>query len=111
MADPTWRIIYSDFFKFDSTEGTPDDAPAYGVFGVLQELKGGETELIMGSDWYYHLTSDGRWYGGDDYGVRERLRNRERFTGFLQGRWVSRETLNDLMFEAKNDQDFHNPIG
>ncbi len=112
MAEPTWKIIYADGAQRESLEfDSPDDVPAYGVYSIVQRLADDTSEVIIGWDWYYHLTEANRWFGGDKYGVLERLRERQAFTGFCQGRWVTREESFDLMGLAKNDAQFPNLIG
>ncbi len=106
-----WRIYYHDGSTFDSDDGTPDDAPAYGVIWILQRIPFGRefiNELVVWGVFYHYIPGD-RWYGGDDYGLRERLRDHTPIEGVCQGRLIDFEEFNTAMTAAYNDPDFPNP--
>lgn len=108
-----WRIYYHDGSTFDSDDGVPDAAPAYGVIFVLQKVPWGRStrnEIIGWIDFYYFVTGD-RWYGSDHYGLRERLRDRDSLEGVCQGRILDFETFNDIGSAAKTDPDFPDLVG
>ena len=108
-----WRIYYHDGSTFDSDDGPPDDVPPFGVIVILHRVPFGDgerNELIIWGDFYYYITGD-RWYGGDQFGLRERLRDHTSIEGVCQGRLISREALNTIVAAAKRDPDLPNAQG
>jgi hypothetical protein len=108
-----WKIYYHDGSTFDSDDGSPDDAPAYGVLSVLHRVPFEDrerNEFIIYGDFYYYITGD-RWYGGDDYGLREHLRDHTPLEGVCQGRLIDFEAFNNVMKIVKRDSDFPDAVG
>jgi hypothetical protein len=101
----TWKIYYVDRSTFSSEDGTPKEAPAFGVITIVQRVEGGErpTARLDGEDFYYWVPSVGRWFGGDEYGIRERLRNREEVVALKQGRLVLYDEFCEICAAASND--------
>ncbi len=101
-----WRIYYSDESTFDSSQGSPQDAPAYGVICIIysNELVG---RIIMHRwDWYYWVPDEGQWWGSDLFGVLDRLLHRLPTIALCQGRNVSNKTYSKIMGMADKDKDF-----
>ena len=101
-----WRIYYSDGSTFDSSQGTPDEAPAFGVAVILQFSDNDRRrEALCGAD-YYLCTSSGVWVGADFAGLLDRLIHRLPFSGFLVGRWDPRDQYFAILRTAEKDSDF-----
>ena len=55
-----WKIYHEDGTTFDSTQGQPWDAPAYGVMCIGQGLENG-TNNIDNGHWYIWRTDLQSW--------------------------------------------------
>ncbi len=64
-----WRIYYSDS-TFDSTDGSPYDAPGRGVQCLLSYEDDVGVLFHRGTDFYWW---DGQWFGGDIFGLYDYL--------------------------------------
>jgi len=101
-----WRIYYSGGVTFDSSQGSPDDAPAFGVQVILQfGDRDRRRESISNAD-YYVYTPSGFWVGSDLMGVIDRLANRVPFSGLLVGRWDPRDEFLEILRTSEQDPDF-----
>jgi hypothetical protein len=101
-----WRVYYSDGSTFDSSQGTPDDAPAFGVQEILQLADDGRIrDVVTGADFYLYC-EDGKWTGSDLVGLIERLANRIPFSGTLIGRWEPVDVYQAILRTAEEDTDF-----
>lgn len=106
MSAIDWRVYYSDFTTFDSSQGDPEDVPAYGVVCITQRdsLTG---RLIMHKwDWYYYVPEDSLWWGSDTFGLLDRLCHRLPAVAVCQGRNVSNADYRLIMEMADKDKDF-----
>jgi len=101
-----WRIYYSDGTTFDSTQGSPDEAPAFGVQVILQLSDGGRRRESVSNADYYVYTPSGFWVGADLTGILDRLANRLPFSGFLIGRWDPRDEFLGILRTSEKDPDF-----
>ena len=100
-----WRIYYSGGTTFDSSQGSPDDAPAWGVQVILQlSDKDRRRESIANADYYVYQS--GFWVGSDLPGIIDRLANKVSFSGFLVGRWDPRDEFLALIRKSEKDTDF-----
>ena len=101
-----WRIYYSDGSTFDSSQGTPDDAPAFGVHVILQLADNGRLrDPVVGAD-YYLFSESGKWVGADLVALIEKLANRVPFSGFLVGRWEPTDEYLAVLRKSEKDADF-----
>lgn len=104
-----WRIYYSDN-TFDSSQGTLEDAPAFGVVCIVSPNDLVGRVILHRHDFYYWVPPDGNvkgyWSGGDARGVFDRLLFRLPFMALLEGRNVRREVFNKVMVDADKDPDF-----
>lgn len=66
-----WIIYYDDKSTFDSTQGEPKDAPAWGVQVIAQEDDLVGRYFIQGHNYYWWLR--GYWVGGDRDGLLDYL--------------------------------------
>ena len=88
-----WRIYYADGSTFDSSEGEPEDATAFGVVVIAQtrapdDVHGLERELQHGWDWYWWHAERGEWWGSDIHGLLDHLLHRTPVRAVVQGRSV-----------------------
>ena len=68
----SWRVYYDGGGTFSSDEGTPADAPAWGVLVILDTEPETEGQTIVTQKDYY-LRADGGWLGVDFTGLLDRL--------------------------------------
>lgn len=101
-----WRIYYADGSTFDNLQGDPEDAPAFGVIAVVQPDERVGRQVIHQWDWYYWNSDAGQWWGGNLFGVLDRLLNRLPLGALLQGRMESSEKYSEIINRATNDPDF-----
>lgn len=101
-----WRIFYDNDTCFDSTQGKPVDAPAFGIICIVQRSKTVGRTIMHGWDWYYHVPEEHAWWGSDTFGLFDRLLHRLPTEAVLQGRMVSRERFAEIMGWADKDPDF-----
>lgn len=67
----TWRIYYAGGATFSSDDGSPQDAPPWGVLCAIMQHELGGKYLLGGCDYYWH-DGDG-WLGGNLIGLIDRL--------------------------------------
>jgi len=105
-----WRIYYGDNSTFDSSQGNPEDAPAYNVQIIVQPDKPGArsvgTEALRLHDWYYWRTDEEKWVGGDLHGILDLFLSREPIKALCQGRRIPTKLFDELYLKAKHDPDF-----
>lgn len=67
-----WRIYYDGGATFSSEDGSPFDAPAWGVLVILDKEQEREYHNpVHQRDYYLHV--DGGWVGVDFTGLLDRL--------------------------------------
>lgn len=98
---PTWRIYY-EHNSFDSNQGQPGDAPAWGVQVLVQDCPREGKHLLSGFDFYWF--SEGRWFGGDFVGLIDALARGECLVRF--GRSMKPKDFEDICQVAERDPDF-----
>ena len=99
MTALEWKIYYGDGSTFSSEDGPPDDAPTLDVQVVAQRDETVGTKLVPSKDFYWWR--DGRWYGGDLFGLFDHL---VRHGGCVKfGRYISDERYHAAMRRAKTD--------
>ena len=105
MGPPSsaWAVYYDDpALDFWSADGAPDEAPRLGVQCVAQgdELTG--RQLLIEKDYYWRNHDEGRWYGGDLWGLFDYLST----TGsksVLFGRFVHSDIFRAAVKRAQDD--------
>lgn len=98
-----WTIIYSDGTTFSSEQGSPEEAPPFGVICIPQPDPDNGRNIMHGWDWYYYNDVEGNgpmWWGCDLQGLLDRLLHRLPVKAVLQGRTVSNDVWVDLMKRA-----------
>jgi hypothetical protein len=106
-----WRILYDDGTDFDSSQGEPCDAPAYGIVCIIQRDDLVGRKIAHGWDWYYWVPQEGAWWGADIYGLLDRLLHRLPTEAICQGRMVSNKEFAIIMGRADRDPDFPKKSG
>lgn len=101
-----WRIRYDDDTTFDSSQGDPENAPAYGGITIVfpDELVG--RVIMHGWDWYYWVPSEGQWWGSTLQGLLDRYLHRLPTVALIQGRNVSNKRFTELYDASDKDPDF-----
>jgi hypothetical protein len=100
-----WRVFYEDGSTFDSSQGSPDDAPPEGFVCSLGYDKSGQRYIMHGFDFYMWDVEGDQWWGSCIHGLMDRLRRRKVY-GFIEGRTVTREKWNEIITKADGDPDF-----
>lgn len=100
-----WRIYYDHGGIFDSSMGSPAEAPAHGVICICtQDEKLGRL-VLNGFDFYcYH--EDGEWFGCDQWGMIDKLLHNLPFSAWKMGRTVRTLVFDETIRRATHDPDF-----
>ena len=101
-----WRIYYADETSFDSTDGTPQEAPSFGVICIVQPSDRVGRLVVSGYDWYYWCPDIGEWWQSDIHGVMDRLCHNLPTTAVKQGRSAPDPVYQRIISRATNDPDF-----
>ena len=101
-----WRIYYGDGSTFDNLQGSPDDAPPFGVQFIVQLCADGKRRDTLNQADYFVMLENGVWVGSDITGVLDRLIHRIPFTGLLVGRWIGTDDFDKLRLKVARDKDF-----
>ena len=101
-----WRIYYSDGSTFDDSQGTPEDAPSFGVIAI--PFPGPEVGRVImnGWDWYYWRADHEQWWGSDIHGLLDSLLHNLPITAIKQGRNISNLEFAAVLERAISDPDF-----
>lgn len=100
-----WRIYYDDGSTFDDTQGSPADAPGYGVLVIL--IADPDVGHMTLHSFDYYVFREGLWLGVDTFGLIDQILNN--FTllgGVVAGRTVSPQHFRVLLKWAERDPDF-----
>lgn len=100
-----WRIYYGDGSTFDSTQGSPEQAPSTGFIVAAGYDENGRRYLMHGWDHYCYDIASNQWWGMDTAGLMDRLR-RNVVHAYKEGRTVTRSEWLSIMRIADNDSDF-----
>ena len=99
-----WRIYY-DTQTFDSTDGSPNEAPSYGVICVVQPDK--SVGRVIVQRWDYYVFRQGEWYGHHLDGLLyELLHHADEIEAVKAGRTIETELYEEICQQANNDKDF-----
>ncbi len=99
-----WEIYYDDGTTFSDLDGTPEQAPSFGVICVVTPDETVGRIVIHKWDWYYMV--EGQWWGSDIYGVLDRLTHNLEVTALKQGRSVANHEFQRIMTEATSNPRF-----
>ena len=100
-----WRVYYADGSTFSHKDGTPEEAPGWGVVCVVQpDAKVGRNILERWDFYYFH--EDGRWWGCDQWGLIDRLAHRLPMRAVSVGRTIAETEYEKILEAARNDPEF-----
>lgn len=68
-----WRIYYDDGATFDSSQGTPQEAPGLGVQVIVQPDPDVGRVVLTRFDWYYYRFDLEQWWASDYFGLLDQL--------------------------------------
>lgn len=107
-----WRIYYDNGTTFDSSQGMPEDAPAFGVQCIVFPDKDHGRTILQRFDWYYWKRDENEWWAGDLFGVLDLFMHQPKnVTALKAGRNVSNTTFQDILHKAVHDPDFDPKTG
>jgi len=101
-----WRIYYGDGSTFDNLQGSPDEAPPFGVQFIVQIYADDKKRDTLKQADYFVMLESGTWVGSDITGILDKLIHRIPFTGLLVGRWIEVEDYEALQLKVARDKDF-----
>lgn len=64
-----WRIYYGDGSMFDSTMGSPAEAPPLDVQVINERTEKEGVVRLSAKDYYWHDARLGQWCAGDQFGL------------------------------------------
>lgn len=100
-----WRVYYDDGRTFDSDQGSPEDAPAFGFIAAVGRDESGRRYIMHGWDHYCWDVDSAQWWGMDWCGLIDRL-TMNRVYAYKLGRTITRQAFRDVMRLADADPDF-----
>lgn len=101
-----WRIYYSDESTFDSSMGSPEDAPSFGVIAVVYPDPDCGRGIVHRFDWYYYHPVDKTWWGVDVTGLHDALLHNLPLRAVKHGRLAPNAVYNRVLQAALHDPDF-----
>lgn len=101
-----WRIYYDEGLTFDSSDGEPNDAPAYGVVAICTKDDKHGRLVLNGFDFYCYHTESKEWFGCDQWGMIDKLLHNLPFASWKMGRTVRTLEFDQIIELATNDPDF-----
>lgn len=101
-----WRIYYDDGSSFDSTMGSPEDAPSYGILTIVYPDKDVGRIVMSGWDWYFYHDEEKNWWGADVHGLLDQLCHNLPVRAVKQGRNAPNDVWKKAVADATNDPDF-----
>lgn len=69
--DLRWKIYYVDGSTFSNQDGSPEDAPGWGVVAVIQEDDVTGVQVHHQHDFYCFAFEFGGWYALDYFGFAQ----------------------------------------
>ena len=101
-----WRIYYENGITFDDTDGSPVDAPPYGVVAICTRDEKHGRLVLNGFDFYCYQHESGEWFGCDQWGMIDKLLHNLPFHAWKMGRTVRTLEFDDIIYDATHDPDF-----
>lgn len=102
----TWRIYYGDGSTYSSEDGSPENAPGFGVQAIAHpdwtQGVGNVGYLVLaGYDWYAWQLEAEEWFGMNGEGsLFDQILHREPIVGICQGRRIPRARYDSILGEA-----------
>lgn len=108
MSAINWRIFYTDGSTFDSSQGSPQDAPEWGVICIVQHDADVGRTIMRRWDFYYFHPIDQNFWGCDIFGYIDIGVNGRPFTpGSLKiGCTISTPQFQEILSIADSDPAF-----
>lgn len=91
-----WAVVYDDGTVFTDKDGSPEDAPSFGVIACVSPCEELGREVIHGWDWYYFNEEFGCFWGCDLHGLLDRLLNNLAVSAVKQGRSIYTPKFREL---------------
>jgi len=101
-----WRIYYDDGSTFDSSMGTPEDAPSHGILVIVFPDEDHGRLVMQGWDWYFYHGKEKNWWGADVHGLLDQLLHNLTVRALKQGRNSPSNVWRETLVRATNDPDF-----
>ena len=98
-----WKIWFIDGTTFDSTQGSPADAPAQGVVCIAQPDVETGREIL--NRWPAYYRARGRWHRASFNSVFDRLLSRQTVNAYLEGAIPGNSQFRSIWLAAKNEID------
>ena len=101
-----WRIYYDNGDTFDSDNGSPEDAPSFGVICIVQPNELCGRTVTHGYDWYYYRTDIEEWWQSCLHGLLDGLLHNHPICAVKQGRNAPDNVYRSIIRAATEDKDF-----
>ena len=98
-----WKIYYDDKPAYS---GDPYLAPGRGVQIIVQHDPDNGKYLCFNHDYYWYLSDDDRWEGGNLFGMYDYLLTPGPDKRVIFGRIISNDRFQEIFNRAYNDSDF-----
>lgn len=111
--DLAWRIYYSDGTTFDSSMGSPSEAPGLGIAVIVQPDPDTGRVLMCKWDYYFYHQKYGQWWGADSFGIIDQLTSDRAgdVVAVKAGRTMHSPEYKELYNRAVSDPDFARKSG
>ena len=98
---PKWRVYYDDGTYSDDEVTQP-----YRVICIVQPREKTGREVL--SMYPYYVQKNDRWYPAEDLPslVQQMIYHADKIDAVVMGIWVSDETYNSIVAQAKTDEGF-----
>jgi len=103
---PEWRIYYSDGSTFDSTMGSPQEAPSLHVQVVIQKDKYYGRRICRMVDYYVWSPTINKWIDIFDSASLVQRALIEPYIVVKAGEYIEEEKYNAILIRANDDPDF-----
>ena len=107
-----WKIYYHDpnaperTTTYSSDDGSPADAPEFGVICIVQPIWGGRERTQLRGGKYYAVDEEGKWVTFNEDGLQDRKDNRIPYYHLKEGRWINDDRYGEVITKAYGDADF-----
>lgn len=99
-----WCIYYDDGSTFGIQDGSPLDAPKFGVIVIAQwDAAEKQRNLMQSWDFYYWHAESGLWWGIDEFGIIDRLMHALPIEALKQGRTIGTGQYREIMTRADKE--------
>lgn len=100
----SWRVYYGDGASYSDADGPPWDAPCVNTQAVAMVDDRVGRFILSHYDYYWWEADQGRWYGGDQFGLWDYL-TRPGWRKVLFGRSLANDRFDAVMRRALEDPD------